>query len=235
MTAQTSPAALVGPCLEKIHAAAVGRKYTKLRQDAQVRVPAQGGCSHALVGGRRDEGWAARRHANAGGAAALACTLCAPSPAPPPRPAQELMGKLDTLLAVQQVGGAAPARDPPPPVHPAPSADQEEDDSSVEVSMEAGADGGVKLTLSPSKLRPAAVPADAGHMPSVPPGGGGVRHADTARPGALADGAARQLTAFLRDVVETRKAPMLEVALDMIQRLVAFKLLQGPVYNINHR
>ena len=62
-----------------------------------------------------------------------------------------------------------------------------------------------------------------------------MRHADTARPGALADGAARQLTAFLRDVVETRKAPMLEVALDMIQRLVAFKLLQGPVYNINHR
>lgn len=32
-----SPAALLGPCIERIFAGAAGRKHTKLRQDAKVR------------------------------------------------------------------------------------------------------------------------------------------------------------------------------------------------------
>jgi hypothetical protein len=35
--------------------------------------------------------------------------------------------------------------------------------------------------------------------------------------------------------VDTRKAPLMEVALDCIQKLISFKLLQGPVHHINHR
>ena len=44
-----------------------------------------------------------------------------------------------------------------------------------------------------------------------------------------------ELLCFLRDAVDTRKAPLMELALDCIQKLIAFKLLQGPVYHINHR
>lgn len=40
---------------------------------------------------------------------------------------------------------------------------------------------------------------------------------------------------FLRDVVDTRKPPLMEQALDCTQKLVSFKLLQGPVHHINHR
>lgn len=34
--ATQSPAALLGPCIERIHQGASGRKYSKLRQDAKV-------------------------------------------------------------------------------------------------------------------------------------------------------------------------------------------------------
>ena len=44
-----------------------------------------------------------------------------------------------------------------------------------------------------------------------------------------------ELLCFLRDAVDTRKAPLMEVALDCIQKLISFKLLQGPVHHINHR
>lgn len=40
---------------------------------------------------------------------------------------------------------------------------------------------------------------------------------------------------FLRDAVDTRKPPLMEVALDAIQKLISFKLLQGSVHHINHR
>lgn len=36
-------------------------------------------------------------------------------------------------------------------------------------------------------------------------------------------------------MIDTRKPAMLEVALDCIQKLISFKLLQGPVHSINHR
>jgi hypothetical protein len=35
--AAPSPAALLGPCIERIYQGASGRKYNKLRQDAKVR------------------------------------------------------------------------------------------------------------------------------------------------------------------------------------------------------
>lgn len=44
--AAPSPAAVVGPCIERILAAATGRKYAKLRQDAQVRA---GGCFYCVA------------------------------------------------------------------------------------------------------------------------------------------------------------------------------------------
>lgn len=37
MATAPSPAALVGPCIERILQGATGRKYAKMRQDAQVR------------------------------------------------------------------------------------------------------------------------------------------------------------------------------------------------------
>lgn len=46
---------------------------------------------------------------------------------------------------------------------------------------------------------------------------------------------AAELMCFLRDAVDTRKPPLMEVALDAIQKLISFKLLQGPVHHINHR
>jgi hypothetical protein len=44
-----------------------------------------------------------------------------------------------------------------------------------------------------------------------------------------------ELLCFLRDAVDTHKAALMEVALDCIQKLISFKLLQGPVHHINHR
>lgn len=52
---------------------------------------------------------------------------------------------------------------------------------------------------------------------------------------AAAAGCCAELLSFLRDAVDTRKAPLMEVALDCIQKLISFKLLQGPVHHINHR
>lgn len=46
---------------------------------------------------------------------------------------------------------------------------------------------------------------------------------------------AAELLCFLRDTVDTRKPPLMEIALDCIQKMVSFKLLQGPVHHINHR
>jgi brefeldin A-inhibited guanine nucleotide-exchange protein len=44
-----------------------------------------------------------------------------------------------------------------------------------------------------------------------------------------------EMMLVLRDAVETRKPVIMEVALDCIQKLVSFKLLQGPVHSINHK
>lgn len=52
---------------------------------------------------------------------------------------------------------------------------------------------------------------------------------------ALLLGCPAELLCFLRDTVDTRKPPLMEVALDCIQKMVSFKLLQGPVHHINHR
>jgi len=46
---------------------------------------------------------------------------------------------------------------------------------------------------------------------------------------------AAELLAFLKDAIATRRPPVMELSLDLIQKLISFKLLQGPVYSINHR
>lgn len=55
------------------------------------------------------------------------------------------------------------------------------------------------------------------------------------RPPSVLSTAPAELLCFLRDAVDTRKPPLMEVALDCIQKLISFKLLQGPVHHINHR
>lgn len=68
---------------------------------------------------------------------------------------------------------------------------------------------------------------------------GGVRHFTLLLINAAAANSsccpAAELMCFLRDAVDTRKPPLMEVALDAIQKLISFKLLQGPVHHINHR
>ena len=39
----------------------------------------------------------------------------------------------------------------------------------------------------------------------------------------------------LRMAVETKRGPIVEIALDCVQALVAHKLLSGPVFAVNHR
>lgn len=145
----------------------------------------------------------------------------------PPLSMQTLLDKLDTLLIVQPGSAAAAAPQPQPTTPPAaadasagtqstavPPAPVEEvaaaaaGEEQVEVSLQEGADGQVafKLTLSPSKLAPAAAPedephsADPGHMPVSPPSSATAAAASSRpvlplrielRPGALHDGAAR--------------------------------------------
>ena len=50
------------------------------------------------------------------------------------------------------------------------------------------------------------------------------------RPRTVAD-----LMAILRMAVESRKVQLLEIALDLIQKLIAHKHIQGPVFSISHR
>lgn len=133
---------------------------------------------------------------------------------------QSLLDKLDTLLVVQGAGPLPEQPADPPaqqPAEPVPavaepvSPPQQADaagEEEVEVSLQAGPDGQLKLTLSPSKLAAAQAageaaqhPADPGHMPVSPASaaGGSVqrpfarRRTEPAapRPGALHDGAAR--------------------------------------------
>lgn len=52
---------------------------------------------------------------------------------------------------------------------------------------------------------------------------------------ALADGAAREIMLVLRDAVDTRRPDVMDAALDCLQKLVSFKLIQGPVHSINHK
>ena len=52
-------------------------------------------------------------------------------------------------------------------------------------------------------------------------------------PGALADGAARELMLVLRDAIETRVARVVEASLDCLQKLVSFSLIRGEVFAIN--
>ena len=40
---------------------------------------------------------------------------------------------------------------------------------------------------------------------------------------------------ILRTAVESRKVPLVDLALDLIQKLIAHKHIQGPVYSISHR
>ncbi|KDD73252.1 hypothetical protein H632_c2381p0, partial [Helicosporidium sp. ATCC 50920] len=50
--------------------------------------------------------------------------------------------------------------------------------------------------------------------------------------GALVESAARELMLFLRDAVETQRPAVLEAVLDCLQKLVAFRLVQGSVSTV---
>ena len=98
----------------------------------------------------------------------------------------------------------------------------------VDLGLVSGPDGQVAVNVSVSPPPPIpASPSDSGHMPPSP--------RPVRRPGALADGAAREIMLVLRDAIDTRKPVVMEVALDCLQKLVSFKLVQGPVHSINHK
>ena len=54
-------------------------------------------------------------------------------------------------------------------------------------------------------------------------------------PGALADGAARELMLVLHDAIMTRVPRVMEAALDCLQKLISFSLIRGSVFSINHK
>ena len=54
-------------------------------------------------------------------------------------------------------------------------------------------------------------------------------------PGALADGAARELMLVLHDAIDTRVARVVEASLDCLQKLVSFSLIRGEVFAINQK
>lgn len=260
MAAQ-SPAALLGPCIERIHQGASGRKYAKLRADAKALLEK---LDTLLV----VQGGAPPSSQPTSATAAAAAAVNAPGLAEPPvQPAAEPTTEPSTVDEPSSTADKEAAMQ----AVSQPAADGAFDaDAAVElaeVRLEQGADGQVafKLTLSPSKVAPAAAAqavadaqageeaarqdvqqesADPGHMPASPDAVSSVgrppllrRRVEPppTRPGALYDGAARELLCFLRDTVDTRKPPLMEIALDCIQKMVSFKLLQGPVHHINHR
>ncbi|KAL4543975.1 hypothetical protein Ndes2437B_g01778 [Nannochloris sp. 'desiccata'] len=105
----------------------------------------------------------------------------------------------------------------------------------VGVGLVAGPDGKIALNFSIAGTGTADSilhPIDSGHMPSSPTQASA---RPPRRPGALADGAAREMMLVLRDAIDTRKPIVMEVALDCLQKLVSFKLVQGPVHSINHK
>lgn len=228
-----SPAALVGPCIERIYQGATGRKYNKLRQDAKALLE------------KLDTLLVVQQAVPA--AVAVDSGTPSASAGPPGTPRQQ---------HAAEAGPASPAEDTAASGEPSTQgAAAVEEEEQVEVSLQTGDDGEVffKLTLSPSKIAAAGAAAadgeaaavheaDPGHMPVSSGGGSATRPAARRRsealqprPGALHDSAARELLCFLRDAVDTRKAPVMEVALDCIQKLISFRLLQGPVHHINHR
>ncbi len=54
-------------------------------------------------------------------------------------------------------------------------------------------------------------------------------------PGALADGAARELMLVLHDAIATRVPRVMEASLDCLQKLISFSLIRGSVFSINHK
>lgn len=188
-----SPAALLGPCIERVIAGASGRKYAKLRQDAQVRggsVSAEAADVPACPAHMPSACSCTHPHAAFDMRTSTTHTRCSCVLSSHTRCMQSLLDKLDTLLVVQGAGPPAeppaepPAAQPaepvpaPAPAEPASPPQQPEaaGEEEVEVSLQAGPDGQFKLTLSPSKLAAAAAEAgeavqqhaDPGHMPVSP-------------------------------------------------------------------
>lgn len=80
----------------------------------------------------------------------------------------------------------------------------------------------------PSELSPSPPPNDAPRQPASPLPPMAVRTEM-----ALPDGVALRIIAILRSVIGSERPPAMEAALDCIQKLIAFKFLQGAVHMIN--
>jgi hypothetical protein len=178
MVQTQSPSSLIRPSLEKIHHLASGRKYGKLRQNAQVR--------H-----RRRRCAALPR-------------VCPPRRRQPrAHTPQALLESLDSLCVVAapheasgaRPNGAAAAQPGSVPASPGGKGTAAQEDADVEVQLQLSAGGGVVLTLRPGKqsrrqaaTEAAAPPAYAGQEPATP-----VVEQDTAgdRPGVLCDAGAK--------------------------------------------
>jgi brefeldin A-inhibited guanine nucleotide-exchange protein len=162
----------------------------------------------------------------------------------------KLQGDLDALLEKLDIflSSTAPSvphqpAPPKPPVETATAASPlpaaggsntnlQSSNAEVGVGLVAGPDGKIALNFSITGTGTTADHVDSGHMPSSPTQ---ASSRPVRRPGALADGAAREMMLVLRDAIDTRKPVVMEVSLDCLQKLVSFKLVQGPVHSINHK
>jgi len=153
-----------------------------------------------------------------------------------------LLEKLDIFLSSTAPSGshqAAPQASRPvenaaSPL-PAAAGSSNANNKEIGVGLVAGPDGKIALNFSVEGTEtadPVLHRIDSGHVPSSPTQ---TTARPPRRPGALADGAAREMMLVLRDAIDTRKAVVMEVALDCLQKLVSFKLVQGPVHSINHK
>ncbi|KAG2437305.1 hypothetical protein HXX76_005962 [Chlamydomonas incerta] len=242
------PAAeIVAIALKKICKVANSRKYSKLHEECRLFldelhliIPAAGtaGGTRLLVYGRSDTGSttdlasqaaataATSRRASVDGRAAAAAAAATPPPeaatpdagTPKPPAADEPLagasGAPEDAAQPAAQEGATPAAEGQDAAAPAPQA-------AAEAPSEAAAPPDVAAPVAAAPARPAAPPEP--ELPDLVP------RTATALPDPVCD----RILGIFRLAVDTQRPEVIEVALDCIQKLVAFRFMQGAVYAVN--
>ncbi|PNH01848.1 Protein transport protein sec72 [Tetrabaena socialis] len=246
------PAAeIVAIALRKICKVANSRKYAKLLEECKsfldelhLIIPAAGtaGGKRLLVYGRSDVGSTADLAARAAGSGHAAGPASrrpstdgrqpAPPAAPAPTaPAADAVGAAElpdaaTAAAAAPAEGAAPQAAAPSgsegaAAEPAPSEAQPPADEPPPAVPEPAA---VAAPEPPAAAKPP--PVVAAPEPELPEL---VARSETALPDPVCD----RVIGIFRLAIDTQRPEVIEVALDCIQKLVAFRFLQGAVYAVN--
>ncbi|KAK2077578.1 hypothetical protein QBZ16_004423 [Prototheca wickerhamii] len=160
---------------------------------------------------------------------------------------QALLDELESLLALQpeagpeRVGSSAPAEEVD-----SGTGDKENEDTApasqdpgVAAQLSASEDG-VRLTLTLAGEGLADASADAaGSAPASMRELGEALEAQPlsphSHPGALRDAGAARLLNVLQEAVESKRPPLVEPSLELLQRLIAHGLVQGTVTQLEHR